>query len=253
MLIDYISDVHIGFYTNPQKSNENNLKIIQNFWKGLFPHERAPWCIIAGDIGEWEFDIIESLKFLSENYKQVFFVFGNHDMWLFSERQRKKFQTSDAKKVHIKEQLRDYKNINILDMNIVEIDGYKIAGYSGWYYLDNDKDKLSWEIWSNDKNYIYPQGIESSQNRAIEEHAFYKSLKDIDLLITHVPFINLQGKCLANSAYYNTLIEDIDIPHIVSGHQHVSSSRVIGDTKMYINAHGYPSEDLRPSMLQIEI
>ena len=70
MLIQYVSDIHLET-SNSSRPNFNNI---------LDPI--APYLVLAGDIGNPSTDIYEEfLKYCSYNFKQVFYVLGNHEYY----------------------------------------------------------------------------------------------------------------------------------------------------------------------------
>lgn len=88
MNIDYVSDLHLDFYIEPEGNQQNYTAKTRGFLQQLLPVMPAEVLVIAGDLSHFNQQSYETLQFFSEHYKQVFFVFGNHDYYLISKKQR---------------------------------------------------------------------------------------------------------------------------------------------------------------------
>ena len=73
--------------------------------------------------------------------------------------------------------------------NVVEVDGFRVAGSSAWYYLADNYSKAQWDTFSKDKPNVHPMGYKDSNAHSIRDNEFLKSLRgaDLDLLITYFP------------------------------------------------------------------
>lgn len=150
--------------------------------KGIARKGRSSdWLVLAGSVSCYRDKLVESLGYLSEFYAHVFFVFSNMD-----------FQLDGADYLEyissVKSELSGYSNISILDNDIVEVDGFKIAGSSAWYYLADNYSKAYWDTFSLDKTNVHSSWSESNAH-SDRDADFLSTLKNegIDLLITYFP------------------------------------------------------------------
>lgn len=141
----------------------------------------SDWLVLAGSVSCYRSKLVESLGYLSEFYAHVFFVFSNMD-----------FQLKDVGYLDyissVKEDLKEYSNVSVLDNDIVEVDGLKVAGSSAWYYLADNYSKAYWDTFSLDKTNVHSSWSESNAH-SDQDADFLSTLKNegIDLLITYFP------------------------------------------------------------------
>ncbi len=151
MKIQYISDIHLELYTN--KSN----LLFKNILKPI-----APYLALCGDIGYPGAPLYESfLEYCSNNFKQVFYVAGNHEFYndtksikflknkLFISKELDEDslrrlstqfsrETPEIRNKKIQEVCSKFKNIHFLDKDIIKISGKNIiiVGCTLWSKLD---------------------------------------------------------------------------------------------------------------------
>ena len=122
MVIDYISDLHEDY--QELILNKENIK---KFLKNLAP--RGEILLIAGDISEDNDRLVLFLSLLlnASNYRKIFFVLGNHELYGL------KYNSYKDKIKELKNMLKEHSNIILLDGDIVEYSGIKIGGCMMWY------------------------------------------------------------------------------------------------------------------------
>ena len=78
--------------------------------------------------------------------------------------------------------------MSVLDNDIVEVDGFRVAGSSAWYYLASNYSKAYWDTFSLDKTNVHSSWTESNAH-SDRDADFLSGLKNknIDLLITYFP------------------------------------------------------------------
>lgn len=141
----------------------------------------SDWLVLAGSVSCYRDKLVEALGYLSEFYGQVFFVFSDMD-----------FQLDGADYLEyissVKEDLKEYSNVHILDNDLVEVDGLRVAGSSAWYYLADNYSKAYWDTFSLDKTNVHSSWKESNKH-SDRDADFLSTLKNkgIDLLITYFP------------------------------------------------------------------
>ena len=139
----------------------------------------SDWLVLAGSVSCYKGKLVEALGYLSEFYAQVFFVFSNMD-----------FQLNGADYLEyissVKSELREYSNVHVLDNDLVEVDGFRVAGSSAWYYLADNYSKAYWDTFSLDKTNVHSSWFESNEH-SDRDVDFLSGLKNenLDLLITY--------------------------------------------------------------------
>ena len=261
--IGYISDEHIDFYVKTGTKNDK----IRKYIEGILKPEGGDILLCAGDISHYNNQTKFYLKEMTKYYNNVVFVHGNHDMYLVSEGQKKKFKKDSFKRL---EDLREFAfnepNIHFLEGSVVSIDGLKIGGLSNWYDLPSPGYIQQWKEVMNDSNLI----LEGSEPTALSFSYFEKSVsfdtqkfrKDIekqwdeiekcDILLTHICPVIIPDEHLSvyvndrNNIFFMT--DDIDrvkktnCEIVVYGHNHQNETWDYEDIEFKTNAIGYPVE-----------
>lgn len=267
--VDYISDLHIGLLL---KGNvQKNEKKIEDFVNGL--RERTEGSVgdilcIAGDISEYNLNIILVLEEFAKYYRKVFFVYGNHDLYLISGKQKGKYHRhSEERKEELKALVREsrFHNISILDNRVVEYEGVTIAGSSLWYTLPRTIDKIYWKLESNDSGAILPCRESDNEVRHQRDLRFYRGLQareeKVDILLTHIPPVHLPNdKHRPSAMYHNVVIaqeveegKELPAKNWVCGHLHVRTELEVNGTMLYNNASGYIGELALPTIRSFEL
>jgi len=140
------------------------------------------WLVLAGGVSHHKDKLVECLGYLSKFYSHVFFVFGNVDFHLKGQNYLDYISS-------VKEGLSDFSNVHILDNRVVEVDGFRVAGSSAWYYLADNYAKARWGTLHFDFANVHPMGYKDSNAHSIKDNEFLKSLsgEDLDLLVTYFP------------------------------------------------------------------
>lgn len=248
MQFDYISDLHLPHYVKDQAG-------ITAFVRRLTQDKQADVLILAGDISERGTDIVTTLEAFAAVYSKIFFVFGNHDLYLVSNRQVKKYHAnSNLKVLAIQAYFKDHERVVILDNTLIEYEGLQIAGSKNWYSLSQAKDALFWWQFMSDSSYLYPQGSSTSQRMHERDLDFLRGLPlDIDILITHVPPIHFPESGYAPNGCFYYYDREFPTPKLwFSGHQHIRGEKRLGNTRLYLNPYGYPGEVKNPGILTVD-
>ncbi len=242
MKIDYISDLHLDFYV---RHNGNEIKYKRNtveFLETLLPDELGEVLVIAGDISHYNRQSYIALEYFSQVYERVFFVTGNHDYYLISSEQSKKYKNkSIEREFELDRMIESFSNVTrLFDYDVTEYEGVKFAGSTNWYPLTEFKDVNFFNSISNDSNLIKHMSI--SQCNYFESLC-YDDLDEVDVIVTHVPpiIIDSHHKHGSTSCYLNEL-KELNAKHYVFGHCHEQNIYEKVDSKFYINALGYPNE-----------
>lgn len=241
MEIDYLSDLHTDFWAK-HNSNEKKWKRQTNlFLNKLIPEQIGEVVVVAGDISHYNLQSFWVLEYLSQHYKQVFFVLGNHDYYLISEHQCKKYNHNSINRVNeLIEMITDLSNVVLLqEYEPYDYNGTLFAGATNWYSLKEPGEQLFFNTVSNDSAAIIGLDIALEHEK---EMAAYRNLKEVDVLVTHVPVIRLETHKKYNSTYcyLNELLPKA--AHHIFGHCHEQDVKEKAGMHFYINALGYINE-----------
>ena len=283
MKIHVLSDAHADFYIKERNECHKMTKQITEFLKiiGVFeiPEQDRDVFIIPGDLGHYFIQNKEVLKELNNIFKHVILVAGNHDYYLVSKIQQKRYLNNSMNKfLELKRFCLD-NSIHFLDGNVICIDGYRFAGVGMfWDSSFAKKDNLTdYEITQmyhkemNDVNYIMSgyapyrvpiaygaYYLQTSFNHKElfekEKEKLNKITEDdmIDVMITHyLPLVpdDMPEKYLDDlSTTFYIFDGEEDIKRIkpkfwLFGHTHIKYNFEKFGTRFICNPFGYPGEN----------
>lgn len=230
----YISDLHydhnqhiMSFLDVPADASSSNLIIAGDLYtKGRMP------------------DIVTTL---SESFKNVIVVAGNHDYYGTS---------IDHALVILRKSVDHLKNVVFLEQECAIIDGIKIAGCTLWHRLDPIS-AIDWRYFMNDSRLIKGPGFKRLHWEDIQQEHI-KSLKFIensnaDILVTHHALSNqsvgAQYQGLVTNQFYTTHTPGLLslFKHHVHGHMHQCFEYEEEGCFVHCNPYGY---DLKTSVSQ---
>jgi len=255
MKFDYGSDLHISF-------DKDIDKLIDRF-----PLNRSDTLILAGDIVEVSVlkgktclikkNAVKFLKWISENYSTVYYVFGNHEFY-------------DAEINFAVRNFRDIlhkmgiHNIRILDNETVEHKNTIILGSTMWTNCNNQHPLAMYDVEYGMNDYKCINYFDSStrekrklavSDTLILNTKFKNKLEQFIKLETdkkkmvishHAPSILSIDAVYRTSplahAYYDNLFDilyDSDIRVWIHGHSHDPSCYMINNTQVLANPRGY--------------
>lgn len=256
---DLISDIHLDFWVRQAKNYENGPQdleeIIVQFIARILPKQPSSVLIIAGDIGHSNHETSLFLKNLSQFYKQILFVFGNHDFYLLPfNREHQKFEKSRDRWEELVEMACRISGVVPLDGNTVTVEGVTFGGTGMWYdysyglRLGYSWDKLDrlWKSSFNDSNYI----IGGTPDFELEREKLQSIIHQCDVVVTHIgpdaSRIQPIYEQDPTSAFYyfdgQDLLADLKGKIWCYGHVH-QRLRYVKDGCLLVNhALGYPGE-----------
>ena len=240
-----------------------------------FPKVNAEILILAGDIVLFDSlkpekqlfqRFLTFFKFISDNYKKVFYVAGNHEYYK---------STIDGGKNYFKDFLLDYNlNVCFLDNSTENYEGYNFIGSTLWTDC-NKEDHLTMLHLKQTMNDFKSIRIASKGYRKflpedmVKEHYISKQYLDKalssssnNIVITHHAPTSLsipdryKSDYLTNGGYQSDLSEMIlDKSPILwcHGHTHNKSDYMVGRTRVINNPKGYPSENFIHNSLTVEV
>ena len=253
MQIDYISDLHLEFYIEPEGNQEQFTAKTHAFLQKLLPEKRGDVLVIAGDLSHFNQQSYDILYFFNALYPKIFVVLGNHDYYLVSKKQNRKYHDNSMKRVQeLLEMLAPLERVTVLkNFEVVDYNGKTFAGATNWYPLKTEEEKRLFQMRSNDSVYIKVFNIKLTHE---QEMYAYEKLSHVDCLITHVPPIILQShERFGNTACYLNKLGAAKAKLYIFGHCHEQAIYEKGDTMYAINALGYPKEKLARTIRSITL
>lgn len=252
MRIDYMSDLHgnhhVPFDTNQLKWQSRT----EDWMTQLVEDNDSDVLVLAGDFSEWNQQTYWMIETASRFYDKVFITVGNHDYYLLSKSQRKKYKTSFGRIVELRCLLADLPNVTLLYQSVESYKGVTFAGDPLWYALMTEADRHFYHRHSNDSVYIhtgnpYEEPYDVLHNQSM---AWYNTLDEqaIDVFVSHVPPVHSPLSTHKQSGCYMTPVPFLKGRHWICGHQHVQGSFKKAGTTFHMNPLGYPSERLEKKL-----
>lgn len=291
MKVHYISDLHLDFWIKEMSESKKMINQIENFIKNINFSE-ADVLIIAGDLGHYFVQKSVFLKIIKRFYKNIIIVSGNHDRYLVSKKQQKKYSwSSDSRVNETKEFCKKIDGLYLLDGEELKIDGVTFAGVGmSWddsffnlfkkrnpnnYYpqvttLFNNKMNDSKLIMDGYKPYPINYGYGGKELiSSFDPFEFfrkeYKKLQkissNVDVMISHygpiVPDdIDENYNNPTTTFYYfdgEYELKRISPQKWVFGHTHKNHDFYINETNLICNPLGYPHEKTNQKIKCFEI
>ena len=226
MKIQLLSDLHIEFFYNG--ADKFLASIVQE----------VDVLVIAGDLGLYN-DLYPAFKFLSPLYPHIVYVTGNHEYYGYSPDEIHKLLWDCQK---------DFKNLHWLNNSLVEIEGQRFLGGTGWFrdHPDNWKhaNRLSdflvikdFVPWVYEENTKFIKFLDDNLNKG-------------DIVVTHhLPTSKSTPDFFSNSELNRFFVVDL-VDYIINrepsywihGHTHTSCSYIYYYTRVLANPFGYASQ-----------
>lgn len=233
---DFISDLHLDFYINEVYSLEDFIN------KMLLEIEGKKYevLVIGGDISHKNDLSYCFLESVSKIWEDVLVIPGNHEWYL-----QKKDEDRYAELV---ESMSHFSNIHFLmdKVEIFEKSGVKFAGTMMMYNLEDSIEFLKWRGIMNDAKFISREYANKRNKKDVE---YYKKVcSKVDVFISHVPIVNLDGNYAKRNLFWNTDVYPEELILHIAGHTHDKKDNVgfvdpINSNYPSINtSFGYPSE-----------
>jgi len=244
--IDYVSDLHMDF---------SGAAIPESFFK----EDAARVLVIAGDAMEVERykDHMEFWDRVSDHWETVLMISGNHEHY------RSVFQETVAT---MREVLKGYPNIHVLDNETFELDGVLFLGATLWTDFNNADHVAMYTARRGMNDYRMIKDVGEMRGILVPEttlEAHRRSLfwlgvqldlnptKPCVVITHHAPHIKSEEEQYSrmgdlNYAYYTDLegfiLDHPNVLHWIHGHMHTRKSYTVGDTQVHCNARGYPGQ-----------
>jgi predicted phosphodiesterase len=285
MTVAFISDIHTDFYIPAKLSGHKLDAKMYEFIENELWLKDADVLVFAGDNSHYPQQnklMLEKIA-AKKMYKKIFVTFGNHDMYLVSNAQKSKFDTSWDKVMDLKAICDEIDTVEFLDGNIVEVDGVKFGGCGMWYDFSYAKQVFNmkhfdimhkWKDTMNDANLIvgkdYPPEINDSRTTMYggygfktytfdpmkfykqEEEKMLKIVEECDVFISHIgplvpPSLPTHYQNAVTSFYYfngEWILNKEKAPKLwIWGHTHDQYLWKHNNTVLACNPLGYKSEN----------
>lgn len=234
--IDIISDLHLDFYLSKESMSEDVESFISNFRRDMKQKDDEV-VIVAGDISGNNELSKEVLSQLSDIWKHVLVIPGNHDWYLQVKKTEDRYSDLIVS-------MEDNAGVAFLmdKVDIFEHNGVKIAGTIMFYNLNEVKDYAMWKALLNDNMFIDRKFIIDRNRRDVEYYS--NVIDDVDIFVSHIPIVNLDGRSTTENLFLNMDVKPKEGVLYLSGHTHKRRNSV--DLKSEFDAinvsYGYPSE-----------
>lgn len=268
MKVSYISDLHLDFWVKwvpnqtkwEQRTREFVLKLVGT------DTSKKEVLALGGDYSHYNSQTMWMLDEFSKAYEQVLLTFGNHDHYLVSNNQVRKY-TGMYKHIHRNQAslarvmeldgmiLNQFSNVLPLWKGRTWVhEGVKFGGDTMWYPLNTIEQEVFYYGTSNDSRLIYGRNPKYDNMISLSDYRDMVEEEKIDVMISHVPLIhtNYHSEYKSISCYYTPV--DMLPPYVIQGHTHEVSIYEKDETMVYMNCLGYPEEFMEsPSILNFEV
>lgn len=265
---DFLSDSHIDFWVRLNSNTQKYEMKTREFAKELLKSKTADYLIIAGDIGHYNRQNKFFLDELSKEYKNIYLVFGNHDLYFVSSKQSYKYNFNSFNRIkEMKEWIDEQNNIHYLDGNIVDVEGVKITGANMWYdfsyglSIGNTKEQIlyKWHDLSNDSRLI--SRFDMEKYFLEEKSKLDLVVENADVIVTHVgPDVRLSDYSGSDRIYNNfyffngmDFIEDLENKIWLFGHIHKRRDISYNGWRIINHALGYKDQGFSLEVKSFEV
>jgi predicted MPP superfamily phosphohydrolase len=244
MKIDYASDLHVNhwmLWTENQLKWENRTREIT---RRLIQNGHGEVLVLAGDFSEWNNQTLWVLDEVSKQYDRVYFTFGNHELYILSKKQKRKYKDSLGRVQDLIEKTKNMPNVIPLIKNIDEYKGKIFAGDAMWYLPKTQEDWAFYKNVSNDSRDISINGLTMDDVPRYlwkESMDWYDTLEEqkIDVFVSHVPPVHPPRSRYPYNGCYQTDVPFISSKHWICGHNHLKDEFQKAGVNFYINCIGY--------------
>lgn len=250
LVVDYASDLHLGFWAEFHNNQLKFEKRTREFAQKLLEQNqqnRGDVLVLAGDFGEQNTQNVWFLEECSKYYKHVVATMGNHDYYLLTTNQKRKYKNSFGRETEMLDYFEAYNqthdnNVHFVVNQILELNNFTVAVTPLWYNVKSEAQRHAFHAQSNDSKYVHTTGYDNWVDLHARDAAFYQNLDHVDLLVTHVPPVHAPKNVYPPADFYYTNVDALKADHWVCGHQHVSDTFEKAGTKFYMNPLGYKNE-----------
>ena len=248
MKIDHVADMHINHWVPFIPNQLKWEKRTREFVRRILRKKTGEVLVLAGDFSEVNAQTIWVLDEASKHYEMVYWTFGNHDLYLLSKRDNKKYKHHSLNRVkEVIEKTAHIENVIPLIQRTHTFKGKTFAGDVLWYLPKSMQDWDFYRNVSNDSAYIKHQEAWNMDDVA---RLLYKSSadwydgvegQDIDVMVTHVPPVHPSISPYSPNGCYHSTVPFLAAPHWICGHSHLQGVFEKAGTTFHMNCVGYPN------------
>ena len=256
---DLISDIHLDFWVKPDSNLRKMEKKIDLFVDSLIPSSPRNVLVIAGDLGHYNNQNVIMLRSLMRYYESIVIVRGNHDLYLVSGKQSKKYKwLSENRWREMKDFAKHMPGLFVLEGDTITLDGITFGGTGMWYdfsygMIEHGKTREEldqiWREEMRDRKFIKKQ-----PDFAKEELRFDRIIDKSDVIVTHVggdwSQLSLNSGYvrgdLTTSFYFfdgSNWFDRLGGKTWCFGHVHDHYDYIRNDCRFINNAKGYPHDN----------
>lgn len=258
MKFDYINDVHLDFWVPLDNNQLKFEKKTKEFANRMLPEQPTNTLLIGGDLGHYNKQNYWFLEELAKVYTNILLVIGNHDFYMITKNQEKKYQYNSFNRVkEMKELANQLPQVTYLEGNTFEIDGVTFGGTGMWYDFSYGQKHLGknfedirkeWSWFSNDSRKI--KGFLTEERYESEKEKLEKIIQQSDVVLTHVGPLHefspyRQEEVLFNSFYFfdgEKYIQKYQSKIWCFGHVHIREQYYKNDWTFISYGLGYPDQ-----------
>jgi len=253
------SDLHIDFWVKIGSPEYKQEKLMHELFDKLMPDESSDILIIAGDIGHYNQQNQLMYKVLRKYFKEIYWTYGNHDLYLVSKSMLKEFGDSRNRLTDMINLSHEIDGVRYLDGDVVTTHGINIGGVATWYdntyanekwNMDDTAIEALWYTGMNDSRNIFFDGTDCIDylELAREANAKCEHVTYCDLVFSHIAptYSNLLSKYnepfstfyhFDGREYLDTMLEG---SKWIYGHTHDKYDYVESGVNLIANPLGYP-------------
>lgn len=252
MRVYYLSDLHANHHVPFRSNQEKWEKFTKEWMQSVLSGVQGEVLVLNGDFSEFNQQTLWLLEVAADHFERVLFLPGNHDYYLLSKNQRKKYKTSFGRVDELVELASRIPNVVYLNQRVFTYKGVTFSGETLWYDLPRNEDQVFYQDSSNDSQFIHT-GISFVPGYKVLHDLsmnWYHTLagKLVDVFVSHVPPVHPPHSGHPYNACYVTPVPFLAAEHWIAGHQHSRGVFEKADTTFYMNPLGYPGEYDSPNL-----
>lgn len=263
--VDYASDFHLGFWAeftpNQLKWEKRTREFVNKLMNTL--KNKGDVLVLAGDFGEQNAQTMWFVEECSNYYKHVVATMGNHDYYLLTNSQRKKYKNSFGRENELVNYFKNHPTVNNVHFVVNEtlnLEGFLFGVTPLWYEVKSEAQRFAFFCQSNDSKFVHTTGYDNWVDLHSRDTDYYNSLTHVDLMVTHVPPLHAPKNQYPAADFYLTSVNELKAQYWVCGHQHVTDVFEKAGTTFYMNPLGYENElysgfdgENPPTLKQLEL
>lgn len=254
--VNYVNDLHLGFYAEFHNNQIKYEKRVRDVANEIVENTEClgELLIISGDFGEMNNASVWFLDEISKRYNKVVFTYGNHDLYLLTKNQKRKYKNSINRVKDLYNSVKELNNDKLHFVGedfdgVLEYRGYRIGGDIMLSSPKTEEEKSFYNFRMNDAKCIFIEGYgwENTVSLNKKNLDYYNKLKEenLDVFISHYPIIrtdshNRHG--LESLGSYFTAVPEFIAKYNFFGHVHEIKEYDTYDNLFLTHAVGYPHE-----------